>query len=74
MFEWIPNKEHPYSPFVMLMIRAAYKSRELPYDSHDVTFVNEDGLQFLAAHKVDLAALSPQRRTLTQSFWVINVD
>ena len=46
MLEWIPNKEHPYSPFVMLMIRAAYKSRELPYDSHDVTLVNEDGLQF----------------------------
>ena len=46
MLEWIPNKEHPYSPFVMLMIRAAYKSRELPYDSHDVTHVNEDGLQF----------------------------
>ena len=46
MFEWIPNKEHPYSPFVMLMIRAAYKSRELPYDSHDVTLVNEDGLHF----------------------------
>ena len=56
------------------MIRAAYKSRELPYDSHDVTLVNEDGLQILAAHKVDLAALSPQRRTLTQSFWVTNVD
>ena len=34
----------PYSPFVMLMIRAAYKSRELPYDSHDVTLVNKDGL------------------------------
>ena len=46
MLEWIPNKEHPYSPFVMLMIRAAYKSRELPYDSHDVTLVNEDGLHF----------------------------
>ena len=46
MLEWIPNKEHPYSPFVILMIRAAYKSRELPYDSHDVTLVNEDGLQF----------------------------
>ena len=35
-----------YSPFVILMIRAAYKSRELPHDSHDVTLVNEDGLQF----------------------------
>ena len=35
-----------YSPFVILMIRAAYKSRELPYDSHDVTLVNEDGLHF----------------------------
>ena len=46
MLEWIPNKEHPYSPLVILMIRAAYKSRELPYDSHDVTLVNEDGLQF----------------------------
>ena len=30
MLEWIPNKEHPYSPFVILMTRAAYKSRELP--------------------------------------------
>ena len=28
------------------MIRAAYKSRELPYDSQDVTLVNEDSLQF----------------------------
>ena len=46
MLEWILNKEHPYSPLVILMIRAAYKSRELPYDSHDVTLVNEDGLQF----------------------------
>ena len=46
MLEWIPNKEHPYYPLVILMIRAAYKSRELPYDSHDVTLVNEDGLQF----------------------------
>ena len=46
MLEWIPNKEHPYPPFVMLMIRAAYKRRELPYESHDVTLVNEDGLQF----------------------------
>ena len=46
MLEWIPNKEHPFSPLVILMIRAAYKSRELPYDSHDVTLVNEDGLQF----------------------------
>ena len=48
MLEWIPNKMHPYSPLVILMIRAAYKSRELPYDSHDVTLViqNEDGLQF----------------------------
>ena len=46
MLEWIPNKELPYSPFVILMIRAAYKSRELPHDSHDVTLVNEDGLQF----------------------------
>ena len=46
MLEWIPNKEHPYSPLVILMIRAAYKSRELPYDSYDVTLVNEDGLQF----------------------------
>ena len=36
----------PILPFVMLMIRAAYKSRELPYDSHDVTLVNEDGLHF----------------------------
>ena len=33
-------------PLVILMIRAAYKSRELPYDSHDVTLVNEDGLHF----------------------------
>ena len=30
MLAWIPNKEHPYSPLVILMIRAAYKSRELP--------------------------------------------
>ena len=36
----------PISPFVILMIRSACKSRELPYDSHDVTLVNEDGLQF----------------------------
>ena len=35
-----------YSPFVILIIRAANKIRELPYDSHDVTHVNEDGLQF----------------------------
>ena len=46
MLKWIPNKEHLYSPLVILMIRAAYKSRELPYDSHDVTLVNEDGLHF----------------------------
>jgi len=26
MLDWIPNKEHPYSPLVILMIRAAYKS------------------------------------------------
>ena len=30
-------------------------------------------LRVSAAHKVVLAALSPQRRTLTQSFWVIHV-
>ena len=41
MLEWIPNKEHPYSPLVILMIRAAYKSRELSSDSHDVIFVRE---------------------------------
>ena len=46
MLEWIPNKEHPYSLVVILMISIAYKNRELPYDSHDVTLVNEDGLQF----------------------------
>ena len=46
MLEWIPNKEHPYSPLAVLMIRAACKSRELSYDSHDVTLVNEDGLHF----------------------------
>ena len=34
MLEWILNKELPS------------KSRELPYDSHDVTLVNEDGLHF----------------------------
>ena len=46
MLEWIPNKEHLLSLFVILMIRSACKSRELPYDSHDVTLVNGDGLQF----------------------------
>ena len=46
MVEWILNKEHLLSPFVILMIRSACKSRELPYDSQDVTLVNEDGLQF----------------------------
>ena len=45
MLEWIPNKEHLLSPFVILMIRSACKSRELPYDSQDVTLVNEDGAQ-----------------------------
>ena len=46
MLEWILNKEHLLSPFVILMIRSACKSRELPYDSQDVTIVNEDSLQF----------------------------
>ena len=58
MLEWIPNKEHPYSPLVILMIRAAYKSRELPYDSHDVTLVNEDG-----AHGCSCSAESSKKNT-----------
>ena len=27
MLEWIPNKEHPYPPLVILMIRAAFKKQ-----------------------------------------------
>ena len=43
MLEWIPNKE---LILLIMMIRAAHMSRELPFDSHDVTLVNEVGLQF----------------------------
>ena len=35
----------PFIPLLTLMIRSACKSRELPYDSQDVTLVNEDGAQ-----------------------------
>ena len=43
MLEWIPNKE---LILLIMMIRAAHMSRELPFDSQDVTLVNEVGLQF----------------------------